>query len=345
MAEFNPDNLIEKLIPDSLRVHAPTSVVFLCGGVLADDEAAPPLMLRDAFYRILKDTETEYTIILAEKADPLTADADYKDLLQFEQDIAQVVGLIVLFVESAGSLAELGAFAALPKVAPSLLAVFDEFYYDQKSFVKNGPIRFLEHAYGEEWVVSLERSVVGIDDDGGISKLNHREFIASLKPVIQQRLAERASWRKFDKDSSGDRILLIVGLCQLYGALTIGEIRRYLDKLGIIEKRINNLIYCATLLSWVKIVRKGHNIFYVGVPDNAAFDFKIDADKNDKDKLRWRLDVRQHWKESDGPRFRAIGESVSDLTPDGPLEGGGEVAVTSVSAAQDTVPPTKEGKP
>src|SRR4051794_35968807 len=104
-------------------------------------------MFRDAFYRLTKDTEPDYTIILAEQAAPLTADGEYKDLLKFEQDIAQVVGLIVLFVESAGSLAELGAFAALPTVAPSLLAVVDEHYYDQNSFVKNGPIKFLENEY------------------------------------------------------------------------------------------------------------------------------------------------------------------------------------------------------
>src|SRR5690606_32043688 len=134
--------------------HIPTSIVFLCGGVLSKTSRKPK-MLRDAFYRLEKDTETNYRIVLAEEAKPLTSEAGYKDLLEFEQDIAQVVGLIVLFVESAGSLAELGAFAALPTVAPSLLAVVDEHYYFQESFVKNGPIKFLENKHGEEWVLSL----------------------------------------------------------------------------------------------------------------------------------------------------------------------------------------------
>jgi hypothetical protein len=338
MAKFDPNLLIKKLVPDSLRVHAPTSVMFLCGGVLGDP-SNPPVMFRDAFYRIAKNSELDYQIILAEQASPLTADAEYRDLLQFEQDIAQVVGLILLFVESAGSLAELGAFAALPTVAPSLLAVVDEYYYEQNSFVKNGPIRFLENNFGEEWVVSLERSVVGIDEKGTITNLNAKEFIASLKPVIQSRLSMRASWRKVNPEASGDVILIIVGLCQFYGALTIGEIRKYLEQIGVAERRIGSLIYCAKLLGWIKVVRKGHNIFYVGVAGEPALDFKIDADKNDKDKLRWRTNIRQHWKENDGPRFRAIGESVSAIGPGELAQVDKEATDGSVAVAADAQPP------
>src|SRR5436190_6776347 len=104
------------MLPESVRVRAPSSIVFLCGGVI-DARLDPPTALRDAFYRSIKTAPPAYTVVLAEDANPLTTDAGYGDLLSFESDIAQVVGLILLFAESAGSLAELGAFAALPTVA------------------------------------------------------------------------------------------------------------------------------------------------------------------------------------------------------------------------------------
>ena len=122
MAPSAPADLISLIKVESLRVRSPTSVVFLCGGAI-DDNLAEPDVLRDAFYRLASKLELDYQVILAEKAEPLTADAGYHDLLSFESDIAQIVGLILLFAESAGSLAELGAFAALESIAPSLLAV------------------------------------------------------------------------------------------------------------------------------------------------------------------------------------------------------------------------------
>ncbi len=273
-------------------------------------------MLRDAFYRLARDTEINYQIILAEEASPLTAEAGYNDLLEFEADIAQVVGLIALFVESAGSLAELGAFAALPTVAPSLLAIVDEHYYGQESFIKNGPIRYLENRYGEEWVLSLERSVVGISDDG-IGALNAKEFMLLMKPAIEKRLSNVPQSRKFDKSTSGSRILLLVGLCQLYGALTITEIREFFGNLGVSDERLKSLVYCATLLGWLRVLRKGHYIYYVGIPDEQAIDFQLDVPQSDRDKLRWRSDVRQHWKDNDATRFRAISETMAQIRGEG----------------------------
>jgi hypothetical protein len=74
--------------------------------------ATLPTTLRDAFYRIVSATAPKFKIVLAEDAAPLTSEAGYSDLFSFESDIAQLVGLILLFAESPGSLAELGAFAA-----------------------------------------------------------------------------------------------------------------------------------------------------------------------------------------------------------------------------------------
>jgi hypothetical protein len=319
VAVFKPSDFVKSMNPDSLRVHAPSTVVFLCGGAIdrsvadgvIDGSATPPKMLRDAFYRAFPTAAANFKIVLAEDAKPLTADAGYRDLFIFESDIAQIVGLIVLFAESAGSLAELGAFAALKTVAPSLLAVIDDYYYDQSSFIRNGPILFLEKAYGEEWVLVLDRKEVGIAGDGTIDRLNLSSFSTSVFSAINKRLAGRHVWAKLDVTNGGHAILLIIGLCQEFGALTLGEIKEYLTKFGIQEPRLDNFIYCAELLGWLKKVRKGHQIFYIGVPGEAAIDYKMNEGAAFRDKLRWRSDVLAHWQKHDPPRLRAIGGVVS----------------------------------
>jgi hypothetical protein len=235
--------------PDSLRVHAPTSVVFLCGGAI-DEKLSAPAVLRDAFLRIARVSAPKYEIVLAEEAKPLTSEAGYNNLLTFEADIAQVVGLILLFVESAGSLAELGAFAALPTVSPRLLAVVDEFHYNQSSFVRHGPLQYLEVTQGEEAIISLDRAHVGIGSDGNIADLHTENFSSAILPAVQKRIDNRPQSEKFHPQNAGHVILLIVGLCQEYGALTQSEIREYLKILGVADLR-----WCRPERGWNSVWR------------------------------------------------------------------------------------------
>jgi hypothetical protein len=306
---FRPDSLIKCIKAESLRVHAPTVVVFLCGGAMVDKQR-PPTALRDVFYRNIHGTAQSYSVILAEGAKPLEADAGYTDLFQFESDIAQIVGLILLFAESAGSLAELGAFAALQTVSPRLLAVLDDHYYNEVSFIRNGPVKYLENRHGEEWITVLERDDVGIADDGAITNINPAALTASIMPAINKRLAANPRWIKFDRHNAGHIILLMTGLCQEYGALTITEIKSHLTMLGVEEPRLTNFTYCAELLGWLKKVRKGHHIFYVATGGDHAIDYSIESDGKPHDKVRWRSDVRAHWAANDRPRLRAIADVV-----------------------------------
>ena len=49
--------------------------------------------------------------------------------------------MTVLFVESPGSIAELGAFAASDTLSPKLLAVLNTYYDSEQSFIADGPIQ------------------------------------------------------------------------------------------------------------------------------------------------------------------------------------------------------------
>lgn len=317
MAPLTPKDFIRSMNKDTVRVHAPTPVVFLCGGVI-DGALAKPVMLRDAFHRLAGPSNSRtYDIVLAESAkDPLSAEAGYQDLLKFESDIAQIVGIILLFVESAGSLAELGAFAAIPTIAPSLLAVVTDHHYQASSFVRNGPIRHLEISYADESVFVLDDQLLNITPAGDISGLKFDEFMETLSSAIDTRLQKRSRWATFDKAHEGHIILLIVGLCQEIGALTALEIIENVRAFGVdlAQPRLHNFLYCAILLGWIVKVRKGHHIFFAGVPTGNALDYEINATRSFRDRLRWRADIRSHWKEHDSTRLRVIGEVAAAST-------------------------------
>lgn len=94
-----------------LRVYRPSKFVFLCGGFISLDSRARAQNLRDYLYRV-RGLSPRYNIVLAEIATQLYRDGGYTDLISFEEDIARIASVVLVIAESAGSLAELGAFTA-----------------------------------------------------------------------------------------------------------------------------------------------------------------------------------------------------------------------------------------
>lgn len=67
----------------------------------------------------------------------------YSDLLLFEADLAYLTSAIIVFLESPGAIAELGAFSQISSLSEKLLVVVSEQYHPRKSFISLGPIRSL----------------------------------------------------------------------------------------------------------------------------------------------------------------------------------------------------------
>lgn len=312
---MHPDDLVASIAPDSLRVHAPTSILFLCGGKIpkVPQKTKKVITLRDAFLRVFNSGALPACkVILAEDAQRSIFEAGYSDLLEFESDIAQVVSLILLFVESPGSFAELGAFASFAEIAPHVLAIIEDKYYDDISFIRDGPIKHLEKQYADHCVLSLDRKEVGISDKGKLDKLDLKAFGDSIVLAVENRLEAINKFSKFNSENAGHIVMLISGLCQEYGALKLLEVKNYLKCFGVSEPRIENLLYCAELVGWINRTKKGNNTFFVAIPDESALDFNFKPEAKTKDKVRWRSDIREFWQKNDKPRWRAIRNGEED---------------------------------
>jgi hypothetical protein len=298
-------NLDEKKI----RVQSPAAVAFLCGGPCSSLGAPVPLSLRDAFLKIADNPSLRgKTLIQAEDVTSLSFFKDcYDDLLKFETDLAQITDLVILFCESEGSFAELGAFSMVPEISERLFVVVRGRYWENDSFIKLGPIRALINLYGKESVYVLDDKYVGIYGAGS-SGVN----ISTLKDILQEplrlRLEKARAPTTFDPQRPGHIIKLIVGVVQEYGALMIDEIENVLKyfSVNVHSDQIAAYLLCARAVNWVVEKTKGYNTYYIAHPifDAATFFSKETAEI--KEKTRRRSAIREHWKTHDPLRYHGI---------------------------------------
>jgi hypothetical protein len=98
---------------------------------------------RPRFFRAIKEEEN-LTIRMPEGLfDDLLEKKTY-DLLALEEILAQSVDAIVIFPESPGSFAELGAFSGNESLRQKTICVCEEAYKTALSFINVGPIKILK---------------------------------------------------------------------------------------------------------------------------------------------------------------------------------------------------------
>jgi hypothetical protein len=268
-----------------------------------------PTSLRDAFLKDVSNPALRTRkAILAEDINVFYVKSPtYKDLLRFETDLAQITELILLFSESEGSFAELGAFAMVPDIASRLLVVITDRHYQHDSFIKLGPIAFLEHTIGERVVYVLDEDKIGTRHTS-VSDVDVKILCNKLAVPIQQRLNEIREPTTFDNQKNGHAIKLMVGLVQEYGALTADELSESLAAMGLSRslEDVQAFMLCAEAVEWVKKEKRGTYTYYFSLPVKDAAQFYFKSGLGQRNKIQRRLNFRSHWKENDPDRYSGI---------------------------------------
>ena len=304
-------DLVDRIDAKSLHVRAPSPIILLCGGPI-DVKTLKPESLREAFTLVYgRATLKDYATVIPEEFKIFAPDGNYQDWLSFEREFAQIVDLIVLFSESYGSVAELGAFAMVEEIAVRLLVVMDDKNYGDPSFIKLGPVRWLENKYGKSAVCVLNRQDINISDITKVADVNLDSFAATLVAAVTKRKSDYKERTTFIPDRPGHLIKLIVGLIQNYGALTETEIEvlLYAMDLKVEPKKIPDYLLCAVNADWIVRDKRGVEEYYCARPNTApAVEYKLrkDLPVEEKDRERWRARVIEHWKATDPDRFSSI---------------------------------------
>jgi hypothetical protein len=301
---------VDDIDADRIHVQEPYDVVFLCGGKTTDLGDTTIHSLRDAFRKAIPNPPMHHgEWLTAEEVTRSSGFFDsYGDILVFETDIAQIVKLIVLFCESEGSAAELGAFAAIDYILERLFVVVRGKHWNEDSFIKLGPLRRVQNKLGRGAIQVIPDNAVGIAT-GGMQGIDKKALVELLHEPLMMRLAEENEPTTFNPARAGHVIKLIVGLAQEYGALTFAEISTLLETIRVekTKKDIKGYLLCARAVGWLSLVPMGPNDYFIATDegeDAATFHMKESAPE--KNKARRRTMIREHWQSKDNTRFAAI---------------------------------------
>ena len=237
----------------------------------------------------------------------------YSDLLQLESDISQISELVLLFTESAGSFTELGVFALDIEISPRLMVVIDGHNYNEDSFIRKGVLEYLESTLGEEIVCVIDLIDHGAERIDRVKNLNIDSFELFIEEKISQRLNRKSEPSTFEKSRPGHLIKLMTGLIQNYAALTLDEIDLILFCIGISEPhdKLKRLLGCAELFGWITAQKSGTRTFYSSTGGKIAVNFEMAGGSIPINRSKWRMEIRQYWKEKDPDRFKCISAAAS----------------------------------
>jgi hypothetical protein len=208
-------------------------VVLLCGGKVplkehADADEPPIASLRHALKRQSESIE----FFIPEEIDDWLHDGVFKDLMSFESELAAICSIVVIVLESAGAIAELGAFSQLKELSEKLIAIksrdFDA-VHNNKSFINLGLLRFLDEAKGSS-VRSYPWDVLRPADVD-------RVVVTDVLTDIAEELGQLPKSAILNPQLSAHIAVIIYQLVFTFSALGEKEIQDYLLVFGVSANR------------------------------------------------------------------------------------------------------------
>ena len=294
----------------SLTVRHFDGFVFLCGGFVAS-ATDNPASVRDFVYRSILDREKELSerVYQAEDVNEWYGEDGYSDLISFENDVAHLADSIVIFVESPGSIAELGAFCQVEDIRRKLLVFVQRRHLENESFIKRGPIRVIENIDEDSvsnypWEYRVDENGVSILDLTTVEP--HRdEFLEDIKSHLQARNHERV----FNPGNPRHLMLLISDLVDEFLAVQLRELNELLDQFGAgqDEKRLKQLLFILENFGFIETSAYGRNKFKVARRPGPFINYKfVDEPVISRDRARRQAKLLNDYKVTDKHRYRAI---------------------------------------
>ncbi|MBD9480577.1 retron St85 family effector protein [Pseudoxanthomonas sp. PXM02] len=293
------------------RVKPFEGFVFLCGGPQDIKNLTPERSVRNVLYNAItsgRNSDLAQRLKLAEDIQDWYRGGKYDDLVTFEEHLASLSSVILLVVESAGSIAELGAFAVTDVIAERLLALISEAHFEEDSFIKLGPINRLESRTGRKVLVYPwhDKGVGGtLVENFDLLKRDLPDILAEVRTLLGSNNSERV----FKQANPAHVMMFVCEMCDLFGALSENEIASYLREVGCevdraqLEQYLFLLERCDLLLSKAR----GHGRYFYAPNwrSHIVFGFR-DSKRVDRDRLT--SDVIDYYRGSNKTRFSVISE-------------------------------------
>jgi hypothetical protein len=166
----------------------------------------------------------------------------------------------VLFVESPGSIAELGAFAASDALRPKTLAVLNDFYPSDRSFITDGPVQKIREE-NPELIHYYEWNPKQLNSRTTIKEFS--EMARDLTEFLRRR--DNPRHQGFDRQKNVHALLMVADLVRIAGVATTTEIADCLKELGcdLANKNVSRYLSLLESMSLVTSARRSNQKFYI----------------------------------------------------------------------------------
>lgn len=254
--------------------------IWLFGGQLAEDKESPARSIRDAFNRACLQRTYSWLpdITCPEDYPDWLAFSGYEDLLLFERDAGFLSRAIVLFVESEGAIAELGAFALDEQLHKRLFVVISRKYREhpyRQSFLNLGPLKRIEVSQTDRSDTSSNICVIEAETASQVTPAELDVVFESL----DNWLTVGHATERFRKENPTHKLLLIADLVDLLQVLSE---RHVLDALKhfdveLSKPEIRRLAKLLDLMGLIRLSERGNEKFLVSLRSKGSPLFEYDA--------------------------------------------------------------------
>lgn len=299
------------------KIVFPRKLVFVCGGKSNGNEAAPVSMRELLINHSNKTSEIgEFQgsrILLAEEAVNALADSHFENLLDLEEYIAAVVSNVLLIVESAGSICELGSFVKVEEISEKLVIIMLSDHSYPASFITSGALGYYNEHHANPQVLGFSWKT---GEDGVVSAAGYvlNKMISDI-PKAMEAVASNGKEGSFKRDNIGHRIYLVLAICHVLRAAKLAEIKMALKASEVLGENFNekNVRRCLDILIICKLlkpVKHGKLDYYVSQVNDLPLkiSWKSGTANKDRDTLRWIKEISEAGKIDDKDRFEIFWE-------------------------------------
>lgn len=238
-------------------VSFPEFVAIFGGSLRSKNSRAQPKSQRDFFLDwILKNRgDLKDLLLLPEHYEDWKDFNTYSDLLLFEKDLGYLTSAVLVFLEGAGAIAELGAFSQIESLSERLVIVVADDLYPKKSFISAGPIRSVVETK------KYPHSLCVLPAGKPAELVKH---IAIIIETLDRKRALRGGTKSFDKTDPQHEILLILDLVNLFLAPTITELQLLASNFGkdLKRERLHQILFLLKKTSLISSTTYGDVEYY-----------------------------------------------------------------------------------
>ncbi len=239
-------------------VSFPEFIAIFGSAISFNKRYSKPKSERDAFYWWINEHRKELVelLLFPESYNDWSDFSTYSDLLLFEKDLGYLTSVVLVFLESPGSIAELGAFSQIESLSERLLVVVKDDCHPKNSFISLGPIRSIKETQKYPNCVCV------------VPKGTPTQLAAHI-PVIVEMLDKKRADKKykinFDANNLQHQIILVLDLVNLFLTVQKTELQK-LAQLFIGEialSRLSQILFLLEKTCLIKCKHYGNNQYFV----------------------------------------------------------------------------------